>query len=134
MTIMKIAFPIKEDKGLDSIVDEHFGVAKHFLILETNTNDYTVKPNPKLAEGDSSCKTSAIAKDDNVDAVITKCIGDGSQRNLAKSNIKVFQAQKDTISENLALLDKDELKIFHIFDICQNKKNKKDGGCGGHHH
>lgn len=131
---MRIAFPIKEDNGLDSIVDEHFGVAKKFLILETDTKDFSVKDNQKLSSGDSSCKTSAIAKEENIDAVITKCMGDGSQRNLAASNIKVYQAQKETISENLVLMEKNELKIFHIFDICQNKKNKKEGGCGGHHH
>lgn len=132
---MKIAFPIKNDNGLDSIVDEHFGVAKQFLILQTDTNEFTVRPNQKLGTDGSSCKTSAIGKDENLDAVVTKCIGNGSQRNLNKSDIKVFQAQKNTVRENLDLLDKDELKLFHIFDICQNQKNKKEGGgCGGHHH
>jgi len=130
---MKIAFPVKEDNGLDSIVDEHFGVAKQFLIIETQTNEFKIKPNQKLGAEGSSCKTSAIGKEENIDAVVTNCIGDGSRRSLSESNIKVFQAQKDTIKENLDLIEKDELILFHIFDICQNKKNKKEGGCGGHH-
>jgi hypothetical protein len=30
-------------------------------------------------------------------------------------------------------MEKNELKLFHMFDICQAKKNKKEGGCGHHH-
>jgi len=31
---MKIAFPVKEKNGLESILDDHFGVAEHFLIVD----------------------------------------------------------------------------------------------------
>lgn len=130
---MKIAFPVKKDNGLDSMVDEHFGVAKFFLVVDTDTSEYTRIDNQKLATGGSSCKTGVLGKETQVDAVVTKCMGDGSQRSLASDNIKVFAAQKDTIKENIELLEKDELKLFHIFDFCQTKKNKKEGGCGHHH-
>ena len=68
-----------------------------------------------------------------VDAVVTKCIGDGSLRGLNTANIKVYAAQKETVAKNLELMEKGELKLFHIFDLCQGKKNKKEGGCGHHH-
>ena len=129
---MRVAFPIKENSGLDSRVDDHFGVAKHFLIVDTDTRQVELKTNEKLS-GESSCKTGIFAKKDQVDAVVTRCMGDGSQRNLAKVDIRVFQAEKDTVSENLDLLEKQELKLFHMFDFCQDKKNKKEGGCGHHH-
>ncbi|MFH2058874.1 MAG: NifB/NifX family molybdenum-iron cluster-binding protein [Pseudomonadota bacterium] len=130
---MKIGFPVKEDNGLDSIIDEHFGTAKHFLIVETETKEFKLQPNQKLGSDSTKCKTTAIGKEEQIDAVVTKCMGDGSHRSLASSNIKVYQAQKETIKENLELMEKDELKLFHIFDICQDKKNKKEGGCGHHH-
>lgn len=129
---MRVAFPIKENSGLESLIDEHFGVAKNFLIVDTDTRRVELMENKKLS-GESACKTGIFKKKDLVDAVVTKCMGDGSQRNLAKVNIRVFQAQKDTIAENLDLLDREELKLFHIFDFCQAKKNKKEGGCGHHH-
>lgn len=131
---MKIAFPVKDDQGLNSVMDEHFGVAKQFLILDTDTGQYTISANKKLESGGSSCKTGVLSKKTEIEAVVTKCMGDGSQRNLAKKDIRVFQAQKDTVKENLALFEKDELKLFHMFDFCKTHKNKKDGGCGGHHH
>ncbi|MCF6246938.1 MAG: dinitrogenase iron-molybdenum cofactor [Desulfobacula sp.] len=127
---MRIAFPVKENKGLDSLLDEHFGTAKKFLIVDSQTKQIEEKKNRKLTSGESSCKTGVFAKEDLVNAVVTKCMGDGSQRNLTSSGIKVYQAIKDTISENLELIEKKELKLFHIFDFCQNKKNKKEGGCG----
>lgn len=130
---MKIAFPVKENNGLASLLDAHFGVAKNFLIVDMETREFELKENQKLLEGESKCKTGVFGKEDKIDAVVTKCMGDGSQRNLASSEIKVFQAQEDTILGNLALLEKDELKLFHIFDFCQTKKNKKEGGCGHHH-
>ena len=129
---MKIAFPVKEDKGLDSPLDDHFGVAKHFLVIDTGTNEYHLTENKKLTAEGSKCKTSVVGTEESVEAVVTKCIGDGSQKALASADIKVLQAQKDTVKENLELINRDELKLFHIFDICRNKKNKKESGCGHH--
>jgi len=127
---MKIAFPVKEDNGLESIIDEHFGVAENFLIVDLETLNLELKKNEKLSKKGSECKSGVFKKQDLVDAVVTRCMGDGSQRNLMSSNIKVYQARKNTIRENLELFEKDKLKLFHIFDFCLKKKNKKEGGCG----
>ncbi|NOX33395.1 MAG: dinitrogenase iron-molybdenum cofactor [Deltaproteobacteria bacterium] len=130
---MKIAFPVKENNGLSSVIDEHFGVAKNFLIVDMETREFELKKNPKISAKGSKCKTTMFEKEDKVSAVVTKCMGDGSKRSLTSSKIKIYQAQEKTILENLELMEKDELKLFHIFDICQNKKNKKTSSCGHHH-
>jgi len=130
---MKVAFPVKENNGLESIIDEHFGVAQNFLIVDLKTRKFDFRLNQKLSAEGSKCKTGVFKKMDQVDAVVTRCMGDGSQRSLMSSNIKVYQARENTILENLELLEKDELKLFHMFDFCQIKKNKKEGGCGHHH-
>lgn len=130
---MKIAFPVKDNNGLESIIDEHFGVAKNFLIVDSDTREVTLRENQKLSSDTAKCKTGVLGKGEEIDAVVTRCMGDGSRRNLMESNIKVFQAQKETIVENLELLEKDELKLFHILDLCRDGKNKKEGGCGHHH-
>lgn len=130
---MKIAFPVKEKKGLESIMDDHFGMAGYFLIVDSGTRNFEIIENQKTSGEDSKCKTTVLGKNSGVEAVITHCLGDGSRRSLSSSNIKVFQAKKPTVLENLELLEKDELKLFHMFDLCQGKKNKKEGGCGHHH-
>ncbi|MEN8211350.1 MAG: NifB/NifX family molybdenum-iron cluster-binding protein [Thermodesulfobacteriota bacterium] len=130
---MKIAFPIKENRGLESIVDEHFGVAPDFLIVDSKTRNFELMANQKIAAQGSSCKLGVFKKEVQVDAVVTRCMGDGSKKILTSSNIMVYQAQKSSILDNLELFEKDELKLFHMFDHCQTKKNKKEGGCGHHH-
>ncbi len=130
---MKIAFPVKENNGLESVVDEHFGMASHFLIVDTRSLSCEFLENQKLSDGTAKCKTSVLGKDSGVDAVITNCMGDGSRKTLSSDNVRIFQAQKPTIRENLALFEKNELKLFHIFDLCRTQKNKKEGGCGHHH-
>ncbi|MBU8849012.1 MAG: dinitrogenase iron-molybdenum cofactor [Desulfobacterales bacterium] len=130
---MKVAFPVKENKGLESIIDDHFGVSEIFLIVDLETRKLELKENRKLSGEGPTCKTGVFKKKDRVDAVVTRCMGDGSQRSLMSSDIKVYQARENTILENLELFEKDELKLFHIFDFCQTKKNKKEGGCGHHH-
>ena len=129
---MKLAFPVEENRGIKSLVNEHFGVAKLFMIVDLDTRTVTTMPNKK-ADADAGCKTSFIGKNAGVDAVVTKCIGDGSQRGLHADDIKVYAAGADTVAENIDLFEKGELKLFHIFDLCQGKKNKKEGGCGHHH-
>ena len=90
---MKVAFPVKGNNGLESIMDEHFGVAEYFLLVDLDTRQLELKANQKLSNEGSKCKAGLFEKKDMVGAVVTKCMGDGSQRNLMSSNIKVFQAR-----------------------------------------
>ncbi|WP_457553816.1 NifB/NifX family molybdenum-iron cluster-binding protein [Desulfobacula sp.] len=129
---MKIAFPVKENRGLESTIDEHFGVAENFVIVDLKTREIEFKENRKLSAEGSKCKTKMFKKKEQVGAVVTRCMGEGSQRGLISSDIKIYQACGNTILENLELFEKDELKLFHMFDFCQIKKNKKEGGCGHH--
>jgi predicted Fe-Mo cluster-binding NifX family protein len=130
--VMKVAFPVKENKGLESIIGAHFGAAENFLIVDLKTREFEFKENRKLSTEGSSCKTGIFKKKDLVSAVVTRCMGEGSQRSLVSSNIKIYQARENTVLENLEFFEKDELKLFHMFDFCQIKKNKKEGGCGHH--
>ncbi len=77
---MKIAFPVTEDSGLDSLIHEQFGVAKNFMIVDIDTKKIELVANQKHLEGKASCKTGVFDKKTIVDAVVTKCIGDGSLR------------------------------------------------------
>ena len=130
---MKIAFPIKENRGLASFMNDHFGSAGEFMVVDLESKDVQFLENQKLSDENASCKPGVFGQEAQVDAVVTHCIGDGAQRNLTAANIRVYAAQKETVAENLELMEKGELKLFHIFDFCQGKKNKKEGGCGHHH-
>jgi len=128
---MNIAIPIDTNNGLDSDVYNHFGMAKEFLVVDLDTKSFEITQNQKMLKG-GSCKSGKFDKNLKIDAVITKCIGNGSLRDMNSSGIKVFQAQKEKIIDNLDLMEKGDLKLFHMFDICQGQKNKKEHGCGHH--
>ncbi len=88
---MKLAFPVKNDNGLESEIYEHFGKAPEFIIVDSKTKKFSAIQNKRVSEGKTSCKASIITNDIEIDAVITTCIGDGSLRNLSSQNIKVYQ-------------------------------------------
>ncbi|THB73659.1 MAG: dinitrogenase iron-molybdenum cofactor [Desulfobacteraceae bacterium] len=130
---MIVAVPIDKNQGLESAIYDHFGMAKEFLVINTASNTITTIPNNKRDDPSSHCKASRFTKTHNVDTIITSCIGNGQLRNLTSANIKVFKANPGTVSANLEQLKKDELKPFHMLDICRGERHKKDGGCGHHH-
>ncbi len=130
---MKIGFPIKKDRGLDSDISDHFGISKEFMIVDSVSNNFEIMENQKLSEEKAACKSHQLSGGAKIDIVITKCIGNGSLRNLNAAKIIVLQAVEGTIKENLRLYNNNELSLFHIFDVCREERNKKDHkGCGHH--
>ena len=130
---MNIAFPIDADDGLNSKISANFGSVREYLVVNLETKAFENTKNQKYAAESATCKSGKFDPALPIDAVITKCIGNGSLRDMNTSGIKVYQAQKDLVIDNLKLLEKGALKLFHIFDVCQGHKNKKDHGCGHHH-
>jgi len=127
---MKVAIPIQENNGLESNLFDHFGKAKKFLIVDSDSQNYEVTENQKLSGIKTKCKSHQFSDDIMIDAVITKCIGDGSLRKLNHENIKVFKAEDGNIKNNIELLKSGDLNLFHMFDICRDNKNKKEHkGC-----
>lgn len=131
---MKIAFPIKTDNGLESEIYDHFGTAEQFIIVDSESRTFEIAENQKCSDEKSPCKSHQFAKELTIDAVVTHCIGQGSLRNLNASTITVYQAQEGSLLDNLALMEQGKLKLFHMFDICREQKNKKEHKSCGHHH
>jgi len=130
---MKIAFPIENNKGLESLIYDHFGRAPEFLIVDTETLSCQPISNNKLSDENSGCKSHVFTDHPEVNAIITECIGDGSLRNLTKAGIKVYKATKGSINKHIDLFNGGSLNLFHMLDICRLHKNKKEGkGCGNH--
>ena len=130
---MKIAFPIKKNNGLNSDISDHFGISKEFMIVDSISKDFQIMENQKLGEEKAACKSHQLSGESKIDIVITRCIGNGSLRNLNAAEITVLQAVEGTIGDNLERYNKGELKLFHLFDVCREERNKKEHkGCGHH--
>jgi predicted Fe-Mo cluster-binding NifX family protein len=96
---------ISEGDGLDSFVAEDFGHAPFFLIVDSETMDYTVVRNEfaDSPEGAGMKVAEAIASL-GVDAVITGGIGSHGIHILEKAGIRVSYDEEGTAEECIEAL------------------------------
>ena len=124
---MKIAFPTQKDKGMDSQVYGHFGSAPHFILVDSENNDYESIINPDLHHQHGQCNPLAALSGRSVDAVATGGIGAGALTKLSSAGIKSFRAIEGTVSENLDLIKSGLLPIFTMNKTCAG--HDTSGGC-----
>ena len=120
---MKVCFPVKDNKGLESEVYGHFGSAPMFIVFNTETKEISPIDNSDLGHIHGMCSPIKALGGEVVDIVIVGGIGSGAVSKLNSMNIKVYKAQAKTVKENIDLLEKsqmEELTVAHA--------------CGGHSH
>ena len=118
---MRIAFPVQDDVGIDSVVYNHFGSAPVFVIVDPETNSAVSVSNRDQHHAHGACNPLRALDDQRVDAVIVGGIGAGALTKLNRMGIKVHRSVAATVRENLALFGADELPIIEV-----------KGSCGGH--
>jgi predicted Fe-Mo cluster-binding NifX family protein len=103
---MKVAITTKE-KSLNSDIDQRFGRAKYFVIVDTETNEVEYKDNEinmNAAQG-AGIQTGQYLATLNVTAVITGHVGPNAFRTLSVAGIDIY-----TVTSGLASAALDELK------------------------
>jgi len=91
-------------KDLEAEVDPSFGRAQYFLIVDPETMDFEVFPNPNLeALQGAGIQTAQLISNKNIGIVLTGNCGPNAQRVLQSSGIKVITGTsgkvKDVISK-----------------------------------
>ena len=101
---MKICFPVDENKGLESKIHGRFGTARMFLLVdsETGTIEELQGRSPQVGPQFDFDGT-------DVEAIVIGNIGSRTLFELNRSGLKVYQAQKSTLADNLELAKKSEL-------------------------
>jgi predicted Fe-Mo cluster-binding NifX family protein len=118
---VKIAFPVQNDAGLDSLVHNHFGSAPFFVIVDATTRGIVAVKNRDEHHAHGSCNPVRALGDQQVDAVVVGGIGAGALSGLNRMGIPVHRAQAATVRENVALLASPGLPVIEL-----------QGCCGGH--
>lgn len=119
---MKICFPVVDAQGLDSMVFDHFGSARQFIIVDNESSQLTTIDNRDLGHQHGACNPVGALGGHAVDAIVVGGIGAGAVAKLQQVGIKVFKAQAATVAENLALLASGAFN------------QTMTASCGGHHH
>jgi len=95
---------------LDSQVDPRFGRAAFFIIVDTETMDFSVIENENIAAaggaGVSSAKTVA---DTGVEALLTGNCGPNAERTLSAGKIKLYTGVSGTVAEAVELFKSGKL-------------------------
>lgn len=109
---MKVCFPIKSNKGVDSIPCKHFGVSPMFIMCDLDTDEIRAIGNDEMSHQHGRCKPLKTLKSECVDIVIVKEIALGAIVKLRSLGIKAFMAEDCGIEENLELFKKGKLMEF----------------------
>ncbi|MBW1743856.1 MAG: NifB/NifX family molybdenum-iron cluster-binding protein, partial [Deltaproteobacteria bacterium] len=111
---MKIAFPVQDDRGMESQVYSHFGSARLFIMIETEGNAVETIVNQDMGHRHGQCKPLDALGGHLVDAVVVWGIGGGALRALNSAGVKVYRAVEGSIQENLELTKRGVLPEFTI--------------------
>ena len=128
---MKICIPSMDDQGLESTVSDHFGRAPYFTLVDTETDQVDIMPNPDChagghGHGQGSCHHSGHLKARKVDAVVTGGMGRGALAGLNQAGIRVLVASPGTVAEIVRSVKDGTARDLQAEMVC--------GGGGGHRH
>jgi len=124
---MKIAFPTQENSGADSPVYGHFGSARFFVVVDTETGETDIQNNNDLNHIHGQCQPLAAIGGQMVDAVVVGGIGAGALHKLNSAGIAAYRAVEGTVSENLKLFANGKLPKFEMQHTCAG--HSKNGAC-----
>ena len=106
---MKIAIT-STGNTLDSQVDPRFGRAACFVIIDTETMDFSVIENSNVAAAGGAGISSAKAViDTGAEAVLTGNCGPNAERTLSAGKIKLYTGVSGTVSEAVELFKNGKL-------------------------
>lgn len=117
---MKICIPVNENKGIESIIYNHFGSAPMFLIYDSEKEDVKVLENHDLHHQHGMCQPLKAISGESVDAVIVGGIGMGAISKLSAEGIKVYKADADTLLKNVELFNNGKLAEFSPNNCCSH--------------
>jgi len=124
---VRIAFPVQDDLGIDSVVYNHFGSAPVFVIVDPATSAVFSVQNRDQQHEHGACNPLRALDDQRVDAVIVGGIGAGALAKLNRTGIKVYRSVAATVGENLALFGAGSLPVIELQGSCAG--HGAGGGC-----
>jgi len=115
---MRIAFPTRENNGMNSPVYGHFGSAPYFIIVDSDTISFESADNPDREHQHGQCQPLEALSGKIVDAVVAGGIGSGALQKLNAAGIKTYRAVEGTVSENFELIKSGLLPLFTPDQTC----------------
>lgn len=122
---MKICFPALKNLGVSSTIYGHFASAPLFLEVDTDTDSVSEIPNCDKSDPDAGCNPFKALAGRQFDGVVVGGVGDGSLQMLNFLGFRVFQAQSESLQDNLELFARKALTEVVMQDSAE------EGRCAG---
>ncbi|MCF7792041.1 MAG: NifB/NifX family molybdenum-iron cluster-binding protein [Victivallales bacterium] len=115
---MKIVIT-SQGKSLDSAVDLRFGRAKHFIVYDTETDEFSVKDNTQnlnAAQG-AGIQSAQNIIETGAEVVITGHCGPKAFRVLSEGKVKTAIGASGTVQEAIKDFENGNLKYTDSADV-----------------
>ena len=105
---MRIAIPVEENRGVDSLICEHFGRAPYFALVDVDENGVSleVKENP-LTEHTAGALPELL-RNWGVDRIVATRMGQKAQMFFNQFGIDVVLGVSGTVRDAIRALELDE--------------------------
>ena len=107
---MKIAVSATGN-SMESQLDQRFGRAASFIIVETTTMDFEAIDNTGVASsGGAGISAGQLVADKEAEALITGNVGPNAMNVLKAAKIEIYKGIASTVKENVELFKKGTLE------------------------
>jgi predicted Fe-Mo cluster-binding NifX family protein len=130
---MNICIPVKEDKGLSSEVNPHFGSAPIFLIVDTESGAARVIPNRNEHHAHGMCQPLASLAGERIDAIVVGGIGMGALSKMQAAGLEVFLSDIASVNETISAWKSGTLRPMTPAMACGHHGQGPGSAAGGHH-
>lgn len=122
---MKICFPTATCQGIDGTIFGHFGSAPHFVIVDTDTGETESVDNCDSLDPYAGCNPFKALFNRQLDGIVVSGLGDGMLDMLNMGGYRVYQAESESIKENVDLFKQNDL-----FEL-EKQFSEEAGMCSG---
>ena len=127
---MKVCFPVIADQGLQSTIYGHFASAPLFLEVDTDTGHASAIPNCDKFNPDAGCDPFKALAGRQLDGVVVGGLGDNLLDMLNMMGFRVYEAQTESVEENVDLFGKQALPELEKLNSVE--AGRCDGVSGEH--
>lgn len=107
---MKICVTSSGDK-LDSAVDPRFGRCAYFIIVDPESLEFKVIPNPNAAAaGGAGIQSAQLVAKEGAEAVVTGNVGPNAFQTLASLGLKAYAGAAGTVKEAVQMYKEGKFK------------------------
>jgi len=127
---MKLCFPIANNQGLDSAVFDHFGSAPLYLVVDSESEQFSVQENCDKGHSHGACNPAGAVQGLGVEGIVVGGIGRGALMSLNRAGYRVFQAKGQLVRDTLADLKSAALQEFSPASVCGGHASGHGAGHG----